>query len=457
MVVTILWKAGLKEADSSVAFAIQAVLIILASWFLVLVQGMVHGLSPILRLHYLQAMQTLAQPTTAPTAPLRNYRLNSIDLLRGLVMVIMALDHARDLLHVGALTADPLDLQTTTPFLFFTRWITHYCAPVFVFLSGTSIYLQGLRKSKKELSLFLLKRGLWLIVAEVLLVSLGISFDPYYSFIFLQVIWAIGISMVLLAALIWLPFPVLLALGTIILLGHNGLDAWEAKQKSFSLGYSLLHRQNFLPFGDGRFLGILYPFLPWTGIMILGYCTGRIYQLESGLRRKWIAGLGAALVLFFVVLRFTNLYGDPQPWSGQVRNNFTLLSFINTTKYPPSLLFACMTIGPALLFLAIAEGWRGRLASVLTVYGRVPLFYYLLHFYLLHLLAAVLFVSRGGTVAEGFKGVEGVPFKFVVPGVGLQLWQVYLAWVGVVALLYPLCRWYGRYKQEKRYWWLSYV
>jgi uncharacterized membrane protein len=402
-------------------------------------------------------MQTLADPTTAPTALLRNYRLNSIDLLRGLVMVIMALDHARDLLHVGALTTDALDLQTTTPLLFFTRWITHFCAPVFVFLSGTSIYLQGLRKSKRELSVFLFKRGLWLIVAEVLLVSLGISFDPTYSFIFLQVIWAIGISMVLLAALIWLPFPVLLALGAVILLGHNGLDAWEAKQKSFSLGYSLLHRQNFLPFGDGRFLGILYPFLPWTGIMILGYCFGRIYQLEAATRKRWIAGIGAALVLFFILLRFANIYGDPQPWSGQPRSGFTLLSFINTTKYPPSLLFTCMTIGPALLFLALAEGWRGRLANVLTVYGRVPFFYYLLHFYLLHLLAAIHFVARGGTVAEGFKGVEGVPFKFVVPGVGLELWQVYLAWLGVVAILYPLCRWYGRYKQANRYWWLSYV
>lgn len=403
-------------------------------------------------------MEATAIQPTALTAPYRNYRINSIDLLRGLVMIIMALDHARDLLHFGALTEDPLALQTTTPYLFFTRWITHFCAPVFVFLSGTSIYLQSGRKSKKELSLFLLKRGLWLIVAEITLVTLGITFDLSWTFIFLQVIWAIGISMVLLAALLWLPFPVLLLLGAVIVFGHNSLDGYEAAQKEpHTFLYYLAHRQAFIPFGGGHVLGILYPFLPWTGVMILGYCFGRLYRAEEAQRRKKIGILGMVLLLLFVLLRWGNLYGDPLPWKEQANGLYSVLSFINTQKYPPSLLFLCMTLGPALVFLSIAEGWRNKLTDWITVYGRVPFFYYLLHFYLLHLVAAILFVARGGTLAQGAKGVPGVPFKFVVPGEGLRLWQVYLVWMGVVLLLYPLCRWYGKYKAKSKAWWVSYV
>jgi uncharacterized membrane protein len=399
---------------------------------------------------------TAIQP--AQIAPHRSYRINSIDLLRGLVMIIMALDHARDLLHFGALTEDPLNLQTTTPYLFFTRWITHFCAPVFVFLSGTSIYLQSTRKSKKELSLFLLKRGLWLIVAEVALVSLGISFDLSWTFIFLQVIWAIGISMVILAALLWLPFAALLFIGALIVFGHNGLDAYEAAQKEpHSFLYYLAHRQAFIPFGGGHVLGILYPFLPWTGVMLLGYCFGRLYRQEGAQRRKKIGILGLVLLLLFLLLRWSNIYGDPLPWTEGRNGMHSFLSFINTQKYPPSLLFFCMTIGPALLFLTLAEGWRSKLTDWITVYGRVPFFYYLLHFYLLHLAAAILFLVKGGTWAQGSKGVPGVPFKFVVPGEGLHLWQVYIVWMGVVLLLYPLCRWYGKYKNRSKAWWVSYV
>lgn len=280
-------------------------------------------------------MQATAIAPMPATAAVHHHRVNSIDLLRGIVMVIMALDHARDLLHFGALTEDPLSLQATTPYLFFTRWITHFCAPVFVFLSGTSIYLQALRKPKKELSLFLLKRGLWLMLVEIVIVTFGITFNPAYPFIFLQVIWAIGISMALLAALIWLPFRALLLIGLVIVLGHNILDDWEAKQKEFSLGYSLLHRQNFLPLGNGPFLGILYPFLPWTGVIILGYCFGKIYGKEEAARRKWITGIGIALLLLFVVLRMANTYGDPLPWRVQANGLYTFMSFINTQKYPP--------------------------------------------------------------------------------------------------------------------------
>ncbi|RPD50789.1 DUF1624 domain-containing protein [Paracnuella aquatica] len=404
-------------------------------------------------------MQATALSTPpAPPPVLRNYRISSIDALRGLVMIIMALDHARDLLHFGALTEDPANLQTTTPWLFATRWITHFCAPVFVALSGTSIYLQSRRKSKGQLSAFLLKRGLWLILVEITLVTFGISFDPGWTFIFLQVIWAIGISMVILAGLIWLPFGVLLALGALILLGHNALDGAEAAgQAPQNLLYSLLHRQAFIPFGNGHVLGILYPFLPWTGIMLLGYCLGKLYQLEAALRRKWLAGLGAGAVLLFILLRATNAYGDPLPWAPQANGLRTALSFVNTQKYPPSLLFTCMTLGPALLLLALADGWRNAFTRITTVFGRVPFFYYILHFYILHGIAAMIFLAKGGTIAEGLKGAEGVPFKFVVPGVGLHLWQVYLTWLAVVALLYPLCLWYGNLKKRKDWWWLSYL
>lgn len=397
--------------------------------------------------------------TLTATPLYRSYRIHNIDFLRGLVMIIMALDHARDLLHYGAMTEDPLNLQTTTPVLFFTRWMTHFCAPVFVFLSGTSIYLQGLRKSKKELSIFLLKRGAWLIIAEVVLVSFGISFDVQWTFVFLQVIWAIGISMILLAALIWMPFRLWLALGALIVLGHNLLDSYEATQKgSFSFFYSLLHRQQFIPI-NGRVLGILYPFLPWTGVMLLGYCFGRLFShvTDDKKRRAWIVTIGAALILLFIVLRFINSYGDPLPWATQQTFGRTVLSFLNTQKYPPSLQFLCMTLGPALVLLAVMGNAKNKVTEIIAVFGRVPFFYYLLHFYLLHLVAVVVFLARGGTVAEGLKGVPGLPFKFVVPGQGLHLWQVYGVWLAVVALLYPLCRWYNRYKQTHNHWWLSYV
>lgn len=401
---------------------------------------------------------TATKPLAAPLTAHRNYRVNSIDLLRGLVMIIMALDHARDLLHFGALTEDPLAVQTTTPYLFFTRWITHFCAPVFVFLSGTSIYLQGLRKSKKELSVFLLKRGLWLILAEVTLVTFGITFDLTWGFIILQVIWAIGISMVLLSGFIWLPFWALVAIGAFIVLGHNSLDAGEAAQEgAVPFWYSLLHRPTAVPFGGSHLLGVFYPFLPWTGVMLLGYGLGRIYEKAPAQRNRLLAGIGVAAIIFFIVLRYTNTYGDPLLWQPQANGLRTIFSFLNTQKYPPSLLYCCMTLGPALLFLAFTERWRGPLADAITVYGRVPFFYYLLHFYFLHLIAAILFLAGGGAFAEGLKGVLGVPFKFVVPGRGLHLWQVYLVWLGVVLLLYPLCKWYGRYKARSKAWWVSYV
>lgn len=402
----------------------------------------------------------LRTESTAPSVPLQRstYRINSIDFLRGLVMIVMALDHTRDFIHNDALLNDPTNFATTTPVLFFTRWVTHFCAPTFVFLAGTSGFFQSLRKSKAELCAFLVKRGLWLIVVEVTLITFGLSFDIHFSAFFLQVIWAIGISMVLLGLAVWLPFNVILAIGLLIVLGHNSLDSYEAGKQNFGTVYSLLHRQNFIPFGDNRLLVILYPFLPWTGVMFLGYCFGKLFtRYEGAQRRKMLAALGLGLLLLFIVLRFTNSYGDPSPWAPQKNAVFTFLSFLNTTKYPPSLLFLCMTLGPAILFLAFAGEVKNGFVKFVTVYGRVPFFYYVLHFYLIHTVTMLLSLIRGHSFVEGAAGVSGIPFKFAFPGEGFSLGVTYLVWMGIVLLLYPLCRWFSRYKQTHRQWWLSYL
>ncbi|HEU0065577.1 MAG TPA: heparan-alpha-glucosaminide N-acetyltransferase domain-containing protein, partial [Flavisolibacter sp.] len=282
------------------------------------------------------------------------YRVTSIDLLRGLVMIIMALDHTRDIFHNQSQTGNPLDLRTTFPLLFFTRWITHFCAPVFAFLAGTSIYLQGIRKTRKELSLFLLKRGIWLILIDFFLMSFIMTFNIHFSFLVLEVLWAIGGSMILTALVMFLPYRVILCLGLLIVSGHNLLDYWEQSHGPiFPLWYSLLHRQGFYPIGKSHLLGILYPLLPWLGIVLCGYCFGKIFERYKvqKIRKKKILLIGGIGLILFILLRFVNIYGDPGQWSVQKNGLYTLLSFINVQKYPPSLLFTCLTLGPSLLFL----------------------------------------------------------------------------------------------------------
>lgn len=381
-------------------------------------------------------------------------RIYSIDLLRGIVMVIMALDHTRDFFHVTALTHDPLDLTTTSPALFFTRWITHLCAPVFVFLSGTAAWFQSLRKPKKELSRFLFTRGLWLILVEVVIMSLAITFDITYSVYILQVIWAIGISMVFLSLLIWLPFPFILAIGLVIVVGHNLLDFVEARQQQpKGVWYNLLHRQASVSLTEDKQLLIYYPFLPWLGLMIMGYCFGRYYLHDVMNRHRNSILLGIMLIVFFVALRWTGLYGDPQAWRQQPSSLYTILSFIDTEKYPPSLLFMCMTIGPSLVILGLLGDSKNRFTDAISVYGRVPLFYYIVHFYLIHLLSLVAFLWRGHDLSEGQEGF----FKFILPGEGYSLGIVYLIWLAIVIALYPLCKWYAQYKLHHRNPLLSYI
>ena len=316
---------------------------------------------------------TATAPPKVPAIPLaqgqKAFRIQSIDLLRGLVMIIMALDHSRDFLHDAAWTDDPLNLATTSPILFFTRWITHFCAPIFVFLAGSSIYFQSLRKTKKELSLFLVKRGLWLIFVEVFIINLAFSFDFTYSVIGLQTIWSIGISMMILGAVIWLPFKMILVLGLLIVLGHNSLDYYEASQNGrFDFLYSLVHRPGFYPIDNSHTLLVLYPFLSWVGLMIMGYCFGKLFTLyEGAARRQMLLRLGFGVIAFFILLRAWDVYGDPGRWSEQKSILYTFFSFINVQKYPPSLLYMCATIGPAIVFLAFAEGAKSKLSTIITV------------------------------------------------------------------------------------------
>jgi uncharacterized membrane protein len=392
-------------------------------------------------------------------------RILSIDVLRGLVMVIMALDHVRDYFHIGANVDDPLNLATTTPLLFLTRWITHFCAPVFVFLSGTSVYLQSQRKPRKELSMFLIKRGLWLIAAECTIVAFAWTFNPQFGLIPFQVIWAIGISMVILGLIVragaglWLIFIA----GLLLVAGHNMLDYIEADPQ-FKAGFfwDLLHHGTFVPYEylPGHVIMLVYPFPPWLGLMMLGYCLGYIYRKDysSVSRQQKLITWGAIVIVTFIVLRLLNIYGDPVPWSAQKSSLYTFFSFINTDKYPPSLLYLCMIIGPALIMLALFENVSNGTTRRLIVFGRTPFFYYIVHIYLIHLLAAICFFARGHTFAQA--GIVGskFPFHFVAPGEGYDLGIVYIVWAAVVLALYPLCRYYDRYRsQHREKWWLSYL
>ncbi len=398
-----------------------------------------------------------------PLSANRPNRIESIDVLRGIVMVIMALDHVRDYFHAEANTDNPLNLVTTTPLLFFTRWITHFCAPIFVFLSGTSIYLQSQRKPVKELRAFLIKRGLWLVFAEIMIVSFAWTFNPHYNLVILQVIWAIGISMIILGLLVHLPFKLILVLGLVIVLGHNLLDIPESVP-GFTAGFwwNVLHHCNFSVYSYEKHHAalVVYAFLPWTGLMLLGYCTGRLFtqQFTAAQRRKGLLLGGTGMLLLFLIVRFINVYGDPVPWHLQRTGFYTLLSFVNVNKYPPSLAYMSMIIGCAWLFLLFIENTRNAFTRIMIIFGRVPFFYYILHLYLIHSLAVIAFFVRGHTVNDIAKIGERMPFYFVVPGEGFGLGAVYAIWLAVIVILFPLCKWYNNYKtMNKEKWWLSYL
>ena len=388
-------------------------------------------------------------------------RINNLDLLRGIVMVLMALDHVRDFFHFGMLFGgNPTDLATTTPVLFFTRWITHFCAPVFIFLAGTSAFLYGRTRSTAQLSRFLWTRGLWMIIVELVIVNFGWQFDPLFRLNLLGVFWAIGVSMLALAALVHLPHRAILIIGLAIVGLHNLLDhAPVPETGAIGFLFDLLHRDNYVRYADDRVLLMLYPVLPWIGTMALGYAFGRLYtpEVPSAQRKHTLLRLGSGVVLFFIGLRALNVYGDLRPWTDQQTPMFDLLAFLNTTKYPPSLLYLSMTLGPALLFLGWTEGRSFRWGGPITVFGRVPFFYYMLHIYLIHALSTVAMVLQGHDLSDGSMNPAKVE-SGMYDDRGYPLWVVYGVWVLVVAALYFPCRWYARYRaQHKEKWWLSYL
>jgi len=393
----------------------------------------------------------------------RPERLHSIDWVRGIVMILMALDHTRD--YYGALL-NPQDVTSASPALFFTRWITHFCAPTFVFLAGTSAWLYGSRgRSKAEISRFLLTRGLWLIVLEVTVVNFAWLNLFSFALVFWQVIAAIGIAMIALAVLIHLPRPALLLVAVALVAGHNVFDGWEPEPgRSADLWRFLetgaMQRFALVGVGDTQVL-VVYPVLAWIGVMVLGYCLGPVTSLPRPARRRVLIGLGLALTLAFVVLRALNGYGDPTPWTQQATPLRTFLSFLNVQKYPPSLAFALMTLGPAILALGLLDREPGAVGRVCVVYGRVPLFYYVAHMLLIHESSRVVHWLRVGEPVSQLQAqfaFLGEPFTPFPDGFhGLSLFWVHVAWVSVVAALYPVCRWYAGVKARSDSVLLSYL
>jgi uncharacterized membrane protein len=402
-----------------------------------------------------------AEAADAPMSDRRAYRMSSLDMLRGLVIVAMALDHVRDFAMTAAVqdpTADP----TTGPLLFATRWITHFCAPTFVFLAGASAGLMASRKTPAELASLLLTRGLWLIVLEAIVISTAWSFSPSgvdgfggRIYVALQVIWVIGASMVILAGAQFLGRRACLVIGAAILLGHNLLDAlWPAAMTSASTApvWAALHSRQFYDVGPFAVF-FSYPLLPWVGVMLVGYGAAGLFELPENERRERLLRIGVGLVIAFIAIRALNVYGDPHAWEFDPKGmTATIMSFLGTTKYPPSLLFILMTLGPAAIVCAFADRFRGPVNDALVTLGRAPLAFYIAHLYLIHALAMALGAVQG-FAAEQFL----THYRFFPQGFGVGLLGVYLIWIAVVLALYPLCRWVAAVKARRQDWWLSYV
>lgn len=388
-------------------------------------------------------------------------RVKSIDTIRGLIMVIMALDHVRDYFHITAFSADPLDPSTTTPALFFTRWITHFCAPSFMLLSGISAYLSSQNKTTAETSSFLLKRGLWLIIVELTFMTFAFSFDVTFKTIFLAVLWALGTSMLVLGLFVrfFTPKAILIS-GLILIFGHNLFDLVKATPGSgldLFLGIFLKGAGMFVPRGDGGTIAFLYVILPWAGVMMSGYGLGVIYNrtFPEQKRRKLLLQSGLAAIVLFIVLRLVNVYGDQAPWTAQTESIRTFFSFMNVSKYPPSLIFTLMTLGPVLILLALTEHTNTKLTRFFTVYGKVPFFYFMLHFYLIHVLTMIAVLSSGYTWEQATA--PELFFKFRPTDFGYNLGMVYAIWISIVLALYYPCKWFGDYRERNKKWWLSYL
>ena len=379
-------------------------------------------------------------------------RIESIDLLKGLAMIIMALDHVRDYFHYDSFMFDPSDpLQSNLP-IFFTRFITHFCAPAFAFLAGTSAFMVGKRKSKKELSVFLFKRGLWLVFIEMTIVNFAWFFDIYFRSPGLLVIWSLGISMIVLAALVHFSKYFILAFSVVLIFGHNLLDNFHMGGSMF---WSIIHERNIFKMSDDVNFYIEYPLIPWIAVMSLGYFFGTYYEpsFDPNKRKKSFNIIGIAAISLFIILRSFNIYGESVPFDENGMFSQTLMSFLQLTKYPPSLLYLLVTLGSAFLFLANTENVRGKVVNFFCTFGRVPFFYYIIHLYLIHIVA-MIFAQFSGF---GWQAMI-LPEWFIPQGFGFALWVVYAVWIGIVVLMYPICKWFDTYKQaHKEKWWLSYL
>jgi uncharacterized membrane protein len=382
-----------------------------------------------------------------------NQRIESIDLLKGLVMVVMALDHTRDYFHQSSSILSLTDPATATIPVYLTRWITHFCAPAFAFLAGLSAFFVSKRKSTSEVSSFLIKRGLWLIFLEVTVITFAWTFDIHYSHIFLQVIWSLGFSMLVLAALVYLPKKAILIFSLVLIFGHNLLDYVHVEGNFL---WSMMHEFSTFQLTENTLLTVVYPIVPWAGVMSLGYYFGTFYSKETSAerRKKLFNGIGLGAILGFVVIRFFNFYGNLGTWAAYETSTQTLMSFFDLTKYPPSLLFLLVTLSGTILFLANSEKWKGKIVDFFTVFGRVPFFYYIIHLYVIRVLA-LLFAEFSGF---GWELMVQTKVEIVLGDFGYNLSIVYLIWISIIIMLYPVCKCYDGYKQaNKDKWWLSYL
>jgi uncharacterized membrane protein len=396
----------------------------------------------------LQGPTSAAGVTPTPT----KLRIESIDLLRGLVMLIMALDHVREYLSI----VKGYDTSVMTPAYFFTRWITHFCAPAFVFLAGTSACLSlGGRRTVRQLSGFLVTRGLWLVLMEWTVIGFGFFFNTTYPTSFgwvMQVIWVLGVSMIVLAGLVRLPMWVSAVVGVVMVAGHNLLDGVSpASFGAWAALWQVLHVSGPVTIGSVKVFA-LYPLIPWVGVMALGYAFGALLSRPAATRQRLLLGIGLALTAAFVIIRATNGYGEPRPWVVRDTALGTIVSFLDATKYPPSLVYLLMTLGPSIALLAWMERWRGRVVGVLATFGRVPFFFYVVHIYVIHI------ATVGAGWLQGFPVSAMLDFCLFLPkGFGFSLPVVYVLWVGLVLLMYPLCRWFASVKANHRHPLLSYL
>ena len=371
-------------------------------------------------------------------------------------MVIMALDHVRDYFHFSAFFFDPADPTQSTLPIFITRWITHFCAPAFSFLAGLSAFMVGKRKTQSQLSRFLFSRGLWLVFIEVTVVTFAWLFDIQFRTILLVTIWSLGASMIALSVLIYFPKKIILIFSCLLIFAHNLLDTFHYDG---NLLWALLHEQAFYTLSDHFQLLIGYPIIPWIAVMSLGYYFGSYYDqsFDSTKRKKLFNLIGFSALALFILLRWTNVYGDPTPYIPSTTFSQNLISFLNPNKYPPSLLYLLMTLGATLVFLANSEKWKGRIVKFFSLFGRVPFFYYIIHLYVIHLLALLL-AGLTGFGWQFFIFSTWIAFVPNMTGYGVSLLMVYVIWIAIILLLYPLCKWFDNYKQNhKEKWWLSYL